>query len=32
MLDYPAAEYTNRTKPGLKQSKFLPQPLDNVMK
>ena len=32
MLDYPAAEYTNRTKPGLKQSKFLPQLLDNVRK
>lgn len=32
MLDYPVAEFTVRTKPGLKQSRFLLQPLDNVMK
>lgn len=32
MLDYPRAEYTDRTKPGLKQRKFLLQLLDNVMK
>lgn len=32
MLDYPAAEYMDRAKPGLQKSKFLLQPLDSVMK